>query len=305
MPPRLDLIDLDQATLTGYRRFISCWLSRGDGPTFIVDPGPISTAGVLESRLGDLGVDHLDFILLTHLHLDHGGATARLLEAFPAARVVCQKKSQHHLTDPSRLWEGSRAVLGAVADIYGEPGAVPGSALATYADLATAGIEVIPTPGHAPHHLSFLHHGTLFVGEAAGTFLDLGAHGWYLRPATPPRFFLATALASLDRLLALEPAPERLAFAHHGLLTGQVRDLIRASREQHRRWVDVVRKVRGENEAATFEDLAPLMVEHLAANDSHFGLRDHLPADIQTREQDFTRQTLRGMVQFIEAETGH
>ena len=304
MPPRLDLIDLDQATLAGYRRFISCWLSRGSGLTFVVDPGPASTAEVLEVRLRDLGVKDLDFILLTHIHLDHGGATSRLLEAFPAARVVCQKKSQHHLTAPARLWEGSRAVLGAVADTYGEPRPVPESALATYADLATAGIEVIPTPGHAPHHLSFLHHGTLFVGEAAGTFLDLGDHGWYLRPATPPRFFLATALASLDRLLALEPVPERLAFAHHGLLTGQVRDLLRASRDQHRRWVEVVRQARGENEAATFEDLAPLVVERLAADDSHFRLRDHLPTDIQIREQDFTRQALQGMVQFIEAETG-
>ena len=229
MPPRLDLIDLDQATLPGYRRFISCWLSHGDGPTFIVDPGPHSTAGVLQNRLHDLGVEHLDFILLTHIHLDHGGATSRLLEAFPTARVVCQKKAQHHLTAPARLWEGSRAVLGAVADTYGEPQPVPESALATYADLATAGIEVIPTPGHAPHHLSFLHQGTLFVGEAAGTFLDLGDHGWYLRPATPPRFFLETALASLDRLLALEPVPERLAFAHHGLLKGQARDLLEES----------------------------------------------------------------------------
>ena len=67
----------------------------------------------------------------------------------------------------------------------------------------------------------------------------------------------------------------------------------------------MVRKIRGENEAATFEDLAPLVIERLDADDSHFRLRDHLPADIQIREQDFTRQTLQGMVQFIEAETGY
>lgn len=304
MPPRLDLVDLDQPDLQGYRRFISCWLSHGEGPAFIVDPGPASTAQVLVDRLADLGVASLDFILLTHIHLDHGGATPLLLDAFPGARVVCQPKARGHLIEPSRLWEGSRAVLGDVAAVYGEPRPVSESALIGYDDLRAAGIEVIPTPGHAPHHISFLHAGTLFVGEAAGTFLDLEDGDWYLRPATPPRFFLETAVASLERLLALDPAPARLAFAHHGLLEGRTRQLLERSRQQHLEWVDTVRRVRRAHPGASFDDLAVRIADQLLANDPHLARRGDLPADIQIREQDFTRQTLRGMVQYVEADEG-
>ena len=158
---------------------------------------------------------------------------------------------------------------------------------------------------HAPHHISFLHQGTLFVGEAAGTFLDLGDAGWYLRPATPPRFMLEIAVESIDRLLALEPAPERLAFAHHGLLTGHARELLQNARDQHEHWVDTVRKVRRDAPDADFDALCARVVDHLSATDPHFARRRALPEDIGRREQDFTRQTMQGMVQYVESAAAH
>jgi glyoxylase-like metal-dependent hydrolase (beta-lactamase superfamily II) len=310
MPPRLELIDLDQTALTGYRRFISCWLSRGDGPTFVVDPGPAATAPVLIERLRALGIDHLDFILLTHIHLDHGGATAPLLEAFGGARVVCHELGHRHLPQPERLWAGSRQVLQEVAEVYGEPQPVPARALAEPAELAAAGITVVETPGHAPHHLSFVHQGTLFVGEAAGTFLDLGPSAagdqpsWYLRPATPPRFRLEIAVRSLDRLLALDPVPAHLAFAHHGLLSGSTRELLERARAQLQQWVAVVREVLAASPSVPSptevpEALLQAMIARLDAADPHFARRTLLPPDIQVREEDFTRQTLRGMVDYV------
>jgi len=304
MPPRLDLIDLDQTTLEGYRRFISCWLSRGQGPTFVVDPGPPSTVKALIRRLGELGVSELDLVLLTHIHLDHGGGVAELVEAFPGARVHCHEQGRRHLAAPERLWEGSRQVLGRVAEAYGEPRPLPVRALIDDAALADLGITAIPTPGHAPHHLSYLHRGTLFLGEAAGTFQDLGQGNWYLRPATPPRFFLETATASLDRLLALDPAPERLAFAHHGVLAGHTRDLLRLAREQLGQWTAAVRAVREAAPRAAFEEVAEEVVARLAVADPHFALREELPADIRVRERDFTLQTLRGMFQYVEDGAG-
>ncbi len=303
MSPRLDLIDLDQPTLEGYRRFISCWLSRGAGPTFIVDPGPASTAPLLIERLGVLGVDQLDYILLTHIHLDHGGAAAHLLEAFPSARIVCHQNGRKHLAAPERLWEGSREVLGKVAEIYGEPRPIPDAALVTTDALAMDGILAIPTPGHAPHHLAFLHQETLFVGEAAGTFLDLGEGSWYLRPATPPRFFLATALESLDRLLVLDPLPATLAFAHHGRLDGGCRELLTEARGQLLRWVATVREVLMDDPTLEFEALASRVVERLVTIDEHFARGSALPEDIRVREQDFTRQTLLGMVGHVKNES--
>ncbi|MBD3221511.1 MBL fold metallo-hydrolase [bacterium] len=304
MHPRLDLIDLDQTGLEGYRRFISCWLSRDHGPTFIVDPGPASTAGRLIARLGELGVARLDRILLTHIHLDHGGATAALLAAYPDARVVCHRKARKHLVAPERLWEGSRQVLGELAERYGEPRPIGEGDLSDYDDLARDDIQTIETPGHAPHHVSFLHRGTLFVGEAAGTFLRLDDGGWYLRPATPPRFVLDVATASLDRLLAVDPEPERLAFAHHGLLAGRTRELLTRSRRQHEQWVDVVREERRQRPELGFDALADRIVTRLRREDPDFARGRELPADIAVRERDFTRQTLRGMVQYVESEQG-
>ena len=327
----LDLIDLDQP-LPGQRKFVTCWLARAEGLTFVVDPGPRSTAGYLVRSLRDLGVERLDWILLTHIHLDHAGGTAELGAAYPEARVVCHETGRAHLVDPARLWEGSRAVLGHIAEVYGEPAPVEARRLATAGDLtseafARTGIRIVPTPGHAPHHLSFVHDGTLFVGEAAGTYMALpdGPHGRvpFLRPATPPRFHLGVALDSLDRLLTLEPAPARMAFAHYGLVEGGVRELLRVARGQLESWVSILaeeleadrhdrggtrasetaaeRQAGGKPGARGIDDrLVARVHARLLQEDPHYARWPDLEPDIRERELVFTRQTLEGMLGFLE-----
>jgi glyoxylase-like metal-dependent hydrolase (beta-lactamase superfamily II) len=292
----LDLIDLDQPDLEGQRRFISCWVHRGDGVAYVVDPGPPSSSAALIARLREMGVDRLDYVLLTHIHLDHAGATAEVLAAFPGARVYCQETGRAHLVTPQRLWEGSRHVLGATAEVYGEPRPVPAAALADEAELAARGVTVVPTPGHAAHHVSFVHGDTLFAGEAAGTFLALPEDAWYLRPATPPRFVPEVALASLARLLALPALPARVAFAHYGQVEGRTRDLLRLAREQLTQWVAAARAVCRQQPGADLAALTQACLERLALGDPHFALRVELPPDIQVRELQFTRQTLRGIL---------
>jgi len=307
----LHLIDLDQ-DLPGQRWFISCW-ARTDpaaGPTFIVDPGPPSTAGRLMAALEELGLENLDFILLTHIHLDHGGCTARMLERWPTSLVVCHPRGRAHLADPERLWRGSLEVLGRKVEVYGEPQPVPTEALVEYTEAEAAGFTVIETPGHAPHHICFLADGDLFLGEAAGTFSALGrgpdTAEHYLRPATPPRFDLETARASLDRLLALDPAPVTLRFAHHGAYAGDVTGLLRAARDQLALWAGVCREVadrRGgvptdpgaPESAALLEDIA----DELRRRDPLYARGRELPEDIRLRETDFTRQSLRGMLEYL------
>jgi glyoxylase-like metal-dependent hydrolase (beta-lactamase superfamily II) len=304
----LSLIDLDQ-DLPGQRRFISCWLSQGEGLSFIVDPGPTSSIACLLDRLQDRRVEHLDFILLTHIHLDHAGGTAEILRAYPEARVFCHERGRRHLVDPTRLWRGSCEVLGGMAAVYGEPDPVPERALAFPEELLSAGIVALPTPGHAAHHLSFLYDSTLFLGEAAGTFSTLPDGGIYLRPATPPRFYLETALASLTRLLAISPAPQRLAFAHYGLHADSARDLLRAARDQHQRWAGVLRQELarvglepgGERTGPEADDDGEIEQavltkarERLLGEDPYYSHWTSLTPDIQEREQLFTFQSLQG-----------
>jgi glyoxylase-like metal-dependent hydrolase (beta-lactamase superfamily II) len=307
--PGLHLVDLDQE-ITGQRRFISCWVWRGEGPCYVVDPGPPATGDRLVAALAELGVRELDFILLTHIHLDHGGATARLLDRWPGARVVCHPRGRRHLEDPARLWEGSLAVLREKARVYGEPRPVPPAALAEDTEAIAAGLEIIPTPGHAPHHVCFRHGDRLFLGEAAGTFSTLGrgcdTDAPYLRPATPPMFKLEVAQGSLDRLLGLDPMPSRLQFAHHGRWCGDGAWLLRAARGQLGLWVMTLRDTAGRlgglpapGDDAAEERLFAATVEALPAADPWYARGAGLPGDIRAREADFTRQTLRGMLGYL------
>ena len=79
----------------------------------------IVTADLLIDAITALGVDHLDYICLTHIHLDHAGAIGHLVRHFPDALVVCHPKGASHLVDPERLWQGTVKTLGATGRAYG------------------------------------------------------------------------------------------------------------------------------------------------------------------------------------------
>ena len=160
--------------------------------------------------------------------------------------------------------------------------------LADFDTLELRGVETIPTPGHAAHHVAFRQQGLLFLGEAAGTFSSLGAGStgeqYYLRPATPPRFFPEVARASLERLLALDPLPERLLFAHHGDFTGDTRQLLTYARDQLTLWVETVASVleiqRGlphSEQPADEAGLMDLLANRLAQVDPCFARGHSLP----------------------------
>ncbi len=290
------LIDLDQPK-RGYRLFITCWLHRAAGETLVVDPGPASTIDHLIGRLRDEGVERLDRIVLTHIHLDHGGGAGHLAAAFPEARVVCHAPSAKHLIDPARLWEGSLKVLGENATLFGEPLPVAADRIDKPASLETLGIRTIPTPGHAPHHLSFLHGDLLFAGEAAGMTCP-GTSSPYMRPATPPRFFLDVAEGSLDRLLALDPAPSRAAFAHYGLHDDPM-PLLRAARVQLGTWVEELDALSQPGERVRTPELQERALARLMEVDPYFAPFAELPDDIRDRELDFITNTIDGMLGWL------
>ena len=110
----------------------------------------------LLEALRDLGVRHLDYILLTHVHLDHSGAIGDIARAFPDTPIVCHPKAAEHLIDPQRLWEGTLKTLGDVAQSYGPVTPVPCTRVLTADRLDVPEILPVATPGHAPHHTSYL-----------------------------------------------------------------------------------------------------------------------------------------------------
>lgn len=292
---KLHCIDLDQPTLTGFRKFISSWLYQGDGYNLLVDPGPLSTIPMLCEELRRKGVKRLDHLLLTHIHIDHAGGTGALLKEFPEATVVCHPDGIRHLVAPEKLWEGSRKVLGSLADAYGEIVPIPADRIGFDDQIAATGIRAFLTPGHALHHCSYLLDDLLFGGEVAGVRCELPG-GIFIRPATPPRFFLQVALDSIDRMIAL--APIYMVFAHYGLVDTAL-DHLRIARSQLLLWVRGVIETENTEPALREEALLNWILSH----DEHYRNVSLLPQDICARERYFLGNTLRGMIEYAESLT--
>lgn len=276
--------------IDGFDDFISAWVHTAD-PVCVIDPGPAVSSSALLAALDELGVKRLDYILLTHIHIDHAGGVRALSDAFPEAPVVCHPKGIGHLADPERLWQGSLKTLGRVAWAYGPIEPVPQERLSAAGQLRSETLAALPTPGHAVHHFSYLlNNGILFAGEAGGNCLSLDDGGCYLRPATPPRFFLETHLQSLDRLIALKP--ERICYGHVGMQSGAER-LLKAHRDQLHRWEALIRPfftIHPEHEA----DAMAACRDHLLRNDSLLSGFASLPAAVQERERSFIINSIKG-----------
>lgn len=188
----------------------------------LVDPGPESTLLTLDHELiaGGTSLDDVHAILLTHIHLDHAGATGRILRAAPHARIYVHPAGAPHLVDPSRLLSSAQRLFGQAMDqLWGACLPVPRDRIVPVGseqtiDLGGVSIEVAYTPGHAAHHVSFFDPatGTAFVGDAAGARISDAP---LILPATPPPDVdPALLLSSLERVMQWRP--RRLFLTHFG-----------------------------------------------------------------------------------------
>lgn len=292
MSYRLVEIPLDRP---GFNGFFGAWVV--DGPLhLLVDVGPSRSVERFLVQLDAMGVKRVDYILLTHIHLDHAGGLSRVLEAYPQARAICHRKAVPHLVDPSRLWAGSRKVLGDVANAYGPLAPVPRDALIPHDEACVPRLGVLETPGHAPHHLSFTYQGRLFAGEAGGNYLSCKGKE-YLRPATPPRFLLEESLGSVDRLLNLED--QTLCYAHFGEAPSSRRMLARF-REQLLRWHDLLR----EKAAARPEPGVAACTEWLLEKDPELKHFHDFPPEVRARERFLMENSVRGFLGYVRESLG-
>lgn len=219
---------------TGFVRphFDAAYLIVEQGRAAYVDTGPNLAVPRLLAALDANGVDRadVDWLIVTHVHLDHAGGAGLLLQHLPNARLVVHPRGARHMIDPSVLIEGVRAVYGAeVAERdYGELVPVPPERLLTTEDgmaLHLAGRELLflDTPGHARHHHCIRDAASQgwFTGDTFGiAYPDLClADGPYAFPTTTPVQFEPEALhQSIDRLMA--DAPECMYLTHFGAVQG-------------------------------------------------------------------------------------
>ncbi|WP_456440809.1 MBL fold metallo-hydrolase [Caldithrix abyssi] len=287
----LALINLDQP-VEGYRDFISCWLLQKNGLNILIDPGPASTILHLTSALKKAGVEKIDLILLTHIHIDHAGGTGLLLKKFPEARVVCHPRAIKHLINPEKLWAGSLQVLGSLAEVYGPVAPVPQANLGFAHLIEQNGltIEAVETPGHASHHLVYKIDDLLFLGEVAGVNVPLQGSS-YLRIATPPVFKYEIYRASLQKAAQLKA--QHFCFGHYGHRTDGEQIFMQAL-NQLEFWLSVIQK---NIEKGVLEE--DVILEQLLKKDAQLQSFHLLPADIQTRERYFCKNSIKGMMSYL------
>jgi glyoxylase-like metal-dependent hydrolase (beta-lactamase superfamily II) len=185
----------------------------------IVDTGTRDSVPRIMAALDRVGIapERVDWVVLTHVHLDHAGGAGHLMQRLPQARLAVHPRGAPHVASPQRLWAGTVEVYGrdAAEAMYGEPVAVPAERIVALADgesvsLAGRALQCLDAPGHARHHLVLRDAATgdLFAGDTFGISyreLDVAGRAFAFPSSTPVQFDPDALRASLQRMLALRP----------------------------------------------------------------------------------------------------
>jgi len=241
-----------------------------DGAGAIIEPGPAVIATDIREAAEELGISSPQYIIPTHIHLDHAGGVGRLAEIYPDTTIVVNQQGAKHVIDPSKLIASTRMAFGDdFESMYGPILPVPESRLKIVADgdrLQVGGREllIIHTPGHAGHHMSIFDSKTrgIFCGEALGLIYGPGYPP--LPAVAPPSFDLELYLDDMKNLMALKP---KLLFYSHGTIADEPEKLIKTVMENTRLVGDFIRRdLRvGESEEAILEHVGNYLRDHFNA----------------------------------------
>lgn len=244
----LDYVDLN---FLGRSEIIATAVLHGSAGVALVDPGPSTTLQNLSAALERKGIRFADVrqLLLTHIHLDHAGATGSIVAKHPHIDVVVHERGAPHMADPSKLLASAGRLYGQdMGPFWGEVLPVPSANLRVVRGgetLAAGGRElsVAYTPGHASHHVSYLDRASriAFVGDTAG--IVRGASKYVMPPTPPPDIDIEAWHASAERILEWDP--DTLFLTHFGPHRG-ARQQFQAMFENIAGWSGSVRRLLAE-----------------------------------------------------------
>jgi glyoxylase-like metal-dependent hydrolase (beta-lactamase superfamily II) len=225
---KIEIIDLN---FMGTEQVIASFLLLGDDSAALVETGPTTCLDSLAEGLKDHGVSEGDVeqVFLTHIHLDHSGASGHLAGMLPNATFYVHEVGYPHLVDPSKLLKSATRIYGErMEELWGEARPVPEDRLEVLKgeeQLEAAGGVLVAhyTPGHAYHHLAYLEPetGALFTGDVAGIRLPGQS---YVRPPTPPPEIDMEAWKQSIELIR-QIAPQSLCPTHFGRFDDAQRQL--------------------------------------------------------------------------------
>lgn len=293
----INLVDLE---IAGIKDFIASYVLMGKNSHVraIVETGPASTVQNLLSALTELNVkpEEVAYVAVSHIHLDHSGGAGILLKHLPKAKLIVHSRGAPHVVNPEKLWAQSREALGKIAEKYGKPEPVPKERIivATEGTVFTIGdeveLKVMETLGHASHHVAYyetLSHG-VFTGDAAGIYLN--KHDAVV-PTTPWFFRLDIALASLEKLIKLNP--QVLYYSHFGKAYNAI-DKLQSYSEQLELWADTAK--RGIEKGEKLETISRRILESdKALQKVSSYIRNHM-----ILSQTVLHQSVEGVMKFVE-----
>jgi len=242
----------------------------------IVDTGPNTAVPLILAALAELGIerDAVEYLFLTHVHLDHAGGAGALMRELPRATAVVHPRGAPHMIDPTKLIAGTRAVYGdeLYSRLYGEILPIARERLVIAQDgqrfdLGDRNFECVHTPGHALHHQAIVDHGavSIFTGDTFGLSyreFDTAQGPWIMPTTTPTQFDPGQLKASIVRLMQFRP--RRLYLTHYSEV-GQCARLANDMYEAIDDFVRIARNSGFDSARMTF-----------ALRDwAHGGLRDH------------------------------
>ncbi len=248
-------------------RYAASYLVSDSGRALFIDNNTSHSVPLLLSALQKRGLapEQVDYVIITHVHLDHAGGSSALMEACPRATLLCHPRAFKHITEPSRLVASAEAVYGkeAFAKMYGKISPIPAERVRIMEDEAVLSfgsktLKFLHTRGHANHHfciqLSDPSKNVIFTGDAFGlAYPDLQKNGLFIFASTSPTDFDAIEAEKSVRKIIQTRATH--AYPTH---FGVINDLPAAG-SQLSRFIEFSQKLldTAKNSSLQNEELAP------------------------------------------------
>jgi glyoxylase-like metal-dependent hydrolase (beta-lactamase superfamily II) len=281
---------------------VAVYVVKGSRKTAVIDCGYASSYGNVMQGLRQLGIEpsRVDYLIPTHVHLDHAGAAGHLVRHMPRAKVIAHERAVPHLVDPTKLVESATSVFGEkLVQMYGKPMPVDKNKIAavgaeSHFDLGNVTLTTLHAPGHAPHQISVLleEERLLFSADAVGIVFP----GFpTLIPTTPPPSLDPVKLAETLEMLR-QTDPKMLLVPHFGVRK-DVNLVLDRTKEKVDQWV---------------QEVSRLNAMHMAPEQIVEQLRRMITAETGIRASDFPgyasvpiRTSVLGILTFLKrAEAG-
>ena len=263
----------------------------------LIDTGPTTSAPAVLEGIAQLGLapGGIDYLVATHIHLDHAGGAGFLLKSMPRAQVFVHHRGARHLIDPSKLVNSMVAVEGNEALIRnGEMVPIPAEQVKSVYDGdvldlgETQTLTFFDSPGHATHHLCIheSRNNGVFTGDAAGVYIA----GIVLPVTPPPSCDLEISIGTVNRLIEMNAS--RLYFAHSGATT-RVEEILQSAIDKLRLWGDILA------EAVRDNKLDGSVEKIMAQLSSEIGTPD-IPAPVYQRLLGVVNMSIPGYVNYLQ-----